>query len=139
MLFGDHGADTLDGGAGDDRLEGWRGNDVLFGGAGDDTLLGGTEDDTLTGGAGDGLMSGGAGADVFVFASGSGHDEISDFNTAVDQLDLSAISNGFTDLAALQAASSETADGLLIEISGGDSILLVGLSLVDLGDIDVVF
>lgn len=79
MLFGEIGADLLNGGSGKDRL---------FGAAGNDTLIGSTGADSLYGGAG---------ADLFVFVSLSdstrqARDYIDDFTRADgDRIDLSAL------------------------------------------------
>jgi Ca2+-binding RTX toxin-like protein len=62
--------------AGNDFLSGGAGADVLDGGAGNDTLNGLAGNDTLTGGEGNDLLNGGAGNDTYLFAPGSGTDEI---------------------------------------------------------------
>ena len=81
MLFGDAGNDILDGGDGRDWMHGGSGNDSLNGGEGNDKLKGGNGNDTLVGGAGNDYLNGGyRGDDIFVFAAGHGHDEISHFN-----------------------------------------------------------
>jgi Ca2+-binding RTX toxin-like protein/methionine-rich copper-binding protein CopC len=69
-----------------DRLTGNGGNNALDGGAGNDTASGGGGRDTLTGGAGNDRLAGGAGNDVFVFASASGSDTITDFASGADKL-----------------------------------------------------
>ena len=73
-------------------------NDILRGGGGRDDLNGGAGDDLLIGGGGADLLTGGAGADVFQFnnvasfADKAGRtDRITDFEAAVDAIDLSAI------------------------------------------------
>jgi Ca2+-binding RTX toxin-like protein len=84
-LIGNHGANLLDGRAG---------NDILNGLGGDDTLLGGDGIDTLAGGLGRDVLSGGVGNDHFVFdtaiASGTNVDQIVDFVSGQDEIDLSA-------------------------------------------------
>lgn len=96
-LYGGGGNDTLSGGAENDHLEGAGGNDLLSGGNGDDTLIGGGGDDTLIGGTGRDVMTGGSGFDVFVFtelrqfSKGGSRDEITDFKTGFDKIDLSAL------------------------------------------------
>src|SRR3546814_9171761 len=60
------------------------------GAGGADKLYGGDGPDHLIGGSGNDLLAGGAGADWFVFASGSGADEIIDFVSGADHIDLSA-------------------------------------------------
>ncbi|MGP6089380.1 hypothetical protein [Antarctobacter jejuensis] len=90
-LFGQDGADTLEGGLGNDALNGNNGTDVLRGREGEDTLMGGANLDFLTGGAD---------ADTFLFQSlgdaGSGvaRDQILDFQSGLDIIDLSALSAG---------------------------------------------
>jgi D-alanyl-D-alanine carboxypeptidase len=99
-LLGGAGNDRLDGGIGKDHLHGRDGNDRLEGGHGGDRLSGGMGDDTLVGGQGRDVLTGGAGADVFVFRSivdsptGRGRDRIVDFESGVDQIDLSEIDLG---------------------------------------------
>ncbi len=110
MTGTDDWADALVGGALGDRLYGFDGDDSLSGLAGDDGLIGGLGSDTLDGGAGvdvliGGLgadrMTGGAAADVFAFysvaeSSVAASDVITDFQTGVDRVELSAISGLLT-------------------------------------------
>ena len=70
-------------------LAGTNRDDLLAGGAGAETLRGGNGDDVLMDGAGADRLSGGAGADVFVMAADGVMDIITDFNPAIDRLDLS--------------------------------------------------
>ncbi|MBO6506072.1 MAG: hypothetical protein JJ850_03350 [Kordiimonadaceae bacterium] len=85
-------------------------------------------DDTLDGGAGDDTLRGSAGSDTFIFSEGTGDDIVLDFR-ANDLLDLSNTATDFTSLADVQAAATETEAGLLIDLGGGDSVLLIGHSL----------
>ncbi|MBK1814275.1 hypothetical protein JIN84_01460 [Luteolibacter yonseiensis] len=63
----------------------------MRGGFGKDKLSGGAGNDVLSGGAGDDLLTGGPGADRFVFGGVDlGRDQITDFDSANDILDLSA-------------------------------------------------
>ncbi|PCH65407.1 MAG: hypothetical protein COC12_14640 [Rhodobacteraceae bacterium] len=109
QLKGRAGSDALTGLAGDDRLVGGKGNDALTGGDGDDVLRGGSGDDALNGGDGADVliggigidrMTGGDGADLFVFrtlndsAAKGAVDAIVDFETGVDDIDLSQLVNG---------------------------------------------
>ncbi|MDP9812515.1 T1SS-143 domain-containing protein [Rhizobium tibeticum] len=106
---------------------------IINGSSGADTIIGGAGSDTITsGGGGDRLTGGGAAniADTFVIGSGdstpaiggsgnngtiSGYDVITDFNTAVDKLNLPGtavvVSNG--------------------QINGGDSSLTIGGDTVE--------
>ena len=101
-LFGGAGRDTLLGGGGNDVIEGGDGADLLNGGAGRDALSGGTGDDVLVGDVGTDTLTGGAGADVFIFASaiaagnGAARDVVTDFQSGVDRIDLSALGTVFT-------------------------------------------
>ena len=76
---------------------------ALFGDSGSDKLIGGSADDLIVGGYGNDTMKGGAGADTFRIVqgktSGTGRDEITDFNMFEgDKLDLRGIltGSGFT-------------------------------------------
>jgi hypothetical protein len=75
---------TIDGGAGADRITGSLGDDNLYGGDGNDRLDGGGGSDLLTGGAGD---------DTFVLNDGA-VDNITDFNSSDDTLDLITLGSG---------------------------------------------
>ena len=101
-LTGSGGANVLIGNAGANVILGLGGNDNLDGGAGADSLNGGDGSDKLTGGMGVDTMTGGTGADVFIFASAAEagtlkrHDQITDFLTSLDRIDLHAIQAGQT-------------------------------------------
>ena len=89
VVYGGSGNDRMWGGAGDDTLEGSTGYDVIRGGDGDDNITGGTNGDTIYGGNG---------ADTFIFTSVTDsptltvdRDRIMDFQTGVDEFDLSGI------------------------------------------------
>ncbi|MBI3561971.1 MAG: putative Ig domain-containing protein [Gammaproteobacteria bacterium] len=70
------GNDSISGTTGDDVLIGGSGNDALYGYGGNDTLVGGEGNDVLRGGAGNDVLQGGVGNDTYIFASGSGLDDI---------------------------------------------------------------
>lgn len=133
-IFGGSGADTIDGGAGDDDL---------FNSAGNDTVNGGSGDDTLRANAGDDQLTGGTGNDTFFFTAGGGDDTVTDFNIANDILDVSQTTTDFTDIASVSAAASETTisgtSGLLIDLGGGDSVFLEGLTLNSLNNVEITF
>ncbi len=96
-LVGNGGDNVLTGLRGSDTLNGKDGADILEGGGGHDRILGGAGDDVITGGAGRDYMSGGSGADVFIFSkavhspNSTRNDVITDFETGIDTIDLSAI------------------------------------------------
>lgn len=114
------GADTLDGGDGNDWLygDGRVSAATVVGGA--DKLYGGDGSDHLMGGGGNDLLEGGAGADWFVFSPGSGTDEISDFSSGADHIDLSAFAITYE-----QLGFTTTTGGIRISM-GTDSIFVRG-------------
>jgi Ca2+-binding RTX toxin-like protein len=84
-----------------DQLSALGGDDRLDGGRGDDRLNGEDGYDTLIGGQGLDRMAGGAGPDVLAFLAaddsrvGAGRrDIVTDVETGLDRLDLSAIDAG---------------------------------------------
>lgn len=90
IVSGTRFADTLRGSDGDDVLVGLRGNDTLFGGGGNDRLDGGSGSDMLTGGAGRDTFAFSAASD----STGAAPDAITDFETGLDKLDVSALGSG---------------------------------------------
>lgn len=114
------GADTLEGGDGNDWLYGDGRESAAAVAGGADKLFGGDGPDHLIGGGGNDLLAGGAGADWFVFAPGSGADEISDFTSGADHIDLSAF-----DIAYEQLGFTTSVDGVRISM-GADSIFVRG-------------
>ena len=138
-MFGGDGNDKIYGNSDADFLQGDAGSDLIFGGGDNDTLDGGAGADALWGGAGNDLLTGGAGADLFGFVSGSGSDQITDFEVGVDALDLSGTATDFTNAASVTAAASDTGAGLQIALGGGATLVLAGLTVADIGSMDFVF
>lgn len=154
-LYGSAGADIMNGGRGSDEADyrtsdagvqidlaagtaagGYAEGDTLLrinnldGSQYGDELTGNHQANWLRGNGGDDTLTGGARSDTFVFASGSGDDIVTDYDR--DWLDLSATETDFTSLEDVLAASSETEGGLLIDLGGGDSVLLQGVEAEDL-------
>lgn len=150
---GGQGDDTVRGGAdddwhvngsiGNDLVYGDLGNDSVFGGQGDDLVFGGDGDDWLSGDRGQDTLSGGAGADRFAVRSGGGGDRIDDFSAAQgDRLELEAGLNGsgIDSYAALQPHITGDGQGnTLIDLGGGNSLLLLGVQPAGLTADDVLF
>ncbi|SEQ13693.1 Regulatory P domain of the subtilisin-like proprotein convertase [Pseudomonas cuatrocienegasensis] len=86
-VYGDAGDDRLEGGAGNDSLGGGDGNDILNGGAGNDYLSGNNGNDRLDGGIGNDQLSGDAGNDTYLFYRGMGQDTISEFDSTAGNSD----------------------------------------------------
>jgi Ca2+-binding RTX toxin-like protein len=135
-INGNGGSDTVFGGAGNDTLDGGDGADLLVGDAGNDTLTGGADNDQLDGGAGDDTLTGGGATDFF--RMNLGHDVITDFSVAEDQLDLGQIP-ALTGRDALQAASSQQGADVLITIDADNSITIRDLTLAQLASAAVAF
>lgn len=134
ILSGQSGDDIINGDAGDDLILGGNGNDTIDGGADNDTILGGRGNDIISGGLGDDVMTGGTGADSFVFlATDGGIDRITDFNVALDTLDLSGYLTAHTEAV---MTMTDTGNGVLIDFGNGDTIQLdnvASISDLDLG------
>jgi Ca2+-binding RTX toxin-like protein len=83
-VFGESGANSLDGGTGNDTLYGGNGTDTLAGGDGNDSLYGGTGNDILDGSAGaDHLQSDGTSSNNTYYIDNLG-DTITDAGGAAD-------------------------------------------------------
>lgn len=134
---GGDGGDLIFGGLGDDTIVGGSGNDDLYSAGGNDVVSGGIGNDTLWGGAGDDIFTGGDGSDVFVFAK-TGDDTVEDFNVAEDELRLVSTETDFTTADDVAAAATEQGGGLLIDLGGGNSLFLEGLSLADIENMTLV-
>jgi len=141
LLVGDDDANTLEGGLGSDTLVGYGGNDVLLGGDGDDLIYGGDGDDTLGGGNGiDGLI-GGAGSDVFDFQAGSAFDWVEDFVAGTDKIRLVSGMNGSSNTsgAAVLANTTDSNGNAIIDLGGGNTLALIGVTKASLSAGDFLF
>ncbi|MDR6788105.1 Ca2+-binding RTX toxin-like protein [Sphingomonas sp. BE138] len=87
----------------------------------DNVIRGNALNNVVTGGAGNDTLYGGGGADRFVFAQGSGKDVIADFARG-DTIDLGAWHFGAA------PTVSNVHGGALIELGGGDTILVAGVT-----------
>ena len=135
LVFGGQDSDLVFGGQGDDLVLGGIGDDHVYGNLGNDSLDGNAGNDLLNGGAGNDTLSGGAGSDVFHFEAASGQDTIRDFDGG-DTVEIAAGLNGsgiqsFDDL-----SINDTAAGAEVELGGGNSVLIEGVSASDLSSSD---
>ncbi len=136
LLRGQSGDDIINGDAGNDLILGGNGNDTLDGGAGNDTILGGRGNDILTGGLGDDVLNGGAGADSFVFlATDGGVDQITDFDVALDTLDLSGYLSAHTEAV---MTMTDIGNGILIDFGNGDTIQLDNVASISDLDLSLI-
>lgn len=137
-VLGGNGNDSVYGDFALDSVVGGAGNDLMHGGKEADTLIGGDGADTLFGDLGNDVLNGGAGADVFVFVDGSGTDSIQGFAND-DLLRFSANINGgtvdtFEELSAHITTGSDT----VIDLGGGSSLTLVGVTSLTSADVEFV-
>jgi Ca2+-binding RTX toxin-like protein len=99
----------------------------LTGNAAANSLSGSAGNDVLNGGAGNDKLTGGGGLDWFVFATGTGSDQVLDFadtNAAADdKLDLTAA--GFTGAADVLDSVRSSGSNLVIDLGAGQSVTLV--------------
>jgi serralysin len=114
---------------------GGAGHDLLLGGTSADRLEGGTGNDVLEGARGADTLSGGAGRDSFVLRRADGTDRITDFQPGQDRLVLTGFG---LDAAGVLARASVVAEGISIDLGGGDGVLLAGLGWGRLAASDLV-
>ena len=124
-------------GSADNRAQGNGGDNAITGNAGANLLLGGAGADTLTGGAGDDVLWGQADADVFAFQTGDGADQVSDFTRGSDRILL--IGTSLATFGDVQTALSDTANGVVLTIGAGDTVLLRGVTIAALSAGDFAF
>ena len=145
-LFGGFGNDTLLNGDDGNTFFAGSGNDLIEAGGGDDIVNGNAGFDTIDGGTGNDILRGQFNADIFLFADGHGQDTVTDFDAsnAFEKLDFSEVSaiTGLADLdlgSAATGAATQVGSDVLIDTGGGNSVLLLGVSLSDLDASDFVF
>jgi Ca2+-binding RTX toxin-like protein len=132
------GDDVLDGGKGKiiGNVNGGDGNDILRTGGGNQEIDGGANNDIIDGGKGVDELRGGAGLDRFVFSTGYGKDEIMDFSSESDLIDISdwkAISD-FQDM--LSHAQNKSGDVWII--AGRDTLIIDNAVKNDLAAADFI-
>lgn len=122
-IYGESGNDLIYAGGGKDYVNGGSGNDLIYGGDGSDTINGDTGNDTIVADGGYDYLSGGlSGVDVFVFTCETDGATITDFQKAIDKIDLSEFGSlGFADLT-LTVANGDTT--VHVPEAGGFDIFL---------------
>ena len=107
----------------------------LIGSAFGDSLIGDANGNSLSGAGGNDFMMGAGGADGFVFNSGDGLDVITDFSLADgDKLFLQSNLNGsgITSGAQALARTFDAGGNAVIDLGGGNSVALLGVSTANL-------
>ena len=139
LIYGYVGNDTIYAGNGADFVYGNADNDLIYSGNQNDTVVGGTGEDYIWGGADNDSLYGGnensdgdGAADVFAFQSGSGEDWVHDFEVGTDYLDLRYTHTEFATPQDVVAASTQYANGVLINLGAGDTVFLADLTQANL-------
>ena len=100
-----------------------------------DTLKGDGNANVLNGGKGNDTLTGEGGADVFKFESGHGKDQVTDFVSGTDKIDLTA----FTGIASVEDLTQRTAgSNTTIDLPNNGQVTLVNVSSA-LTDADFIF
>ncbi len=138
IAYGNLANDVIYGNFDQDTLYGGQDQDTLYGGQGDDQIFGNLGNDDLYGNLGNDWLVGGDGEDWFYFANNSGADVIADYNTFLDLVIITANANGSGIFTAADAVArlSDTVDGAVLDLGGGNSVLFLGLTTADLGTDD---
>ncbi|AXI48007.1 hypothetical protein C1J03_19585 [Sulfitobacter sp. SK012] len=139
QIFAFNQNDFVDAGEGNDIVYLGRGNDTGRGGQGDDAIYGASGNDIIAGGGGNDTLTGGTGNDTFIFTGGD--DRIADFNasSALERIDFSGYApiSSFADLRSNHLSSQGS--NVLVNGTGGDSLLILGVNLNELDAGDFVF
>lgn len=155
MLYGVTGTNALYGSHGDDLIIGGDGTDIIFGGEDNDMIFGGGDNDWVSGGSGHNQVSGQDGDDIiygsgtrdgrsneFFYRGNDDNDTVNRFNAENDQFMIAANINGtdidsVDDFASLLSSYGEAGSddfGTVIDLGGGSSIQLVGVSVEMVSD-----
>jgi Ca2+-binding RTX toxin-like protein len=111
-------------------------NNLIIGNATNNVLFGGSGNDTLDSGAGQDILYGQAGADTFLIHKGTGIDIIADFTPGLDHLDVSDF--GFKTTAELTARMTQVGTDISVDLGAGDSVILMGIQITNLGAADLL-
>jgi len=105
--------------------------------------------DVINGTAENEIFNGGGGADHFVIATGSGDDEIRGFSTddgdvmtfllgAASGAGLNNLGTAFDEFNEVDARSQLQGENLVIDLGGGNSVTLVGVTSLDATDVEFI-
>ncbi|ESQ86722.1 hypothetical protein ABAC460_22615 [Asticcacaulis sp. AC460] len=91
-------------------------------------ITGNSGNNMLEAGAGNDTVAGGQGADVFLFATGSGADTVTDFSAAQnDSIDIHAVTNGVANAGMV----TQSGANVLINLGGGNTVTVLGATQAD--------
>lgn len=110
------------------------------GNSGNNRLSGNSGNNRIDGGGGDDMLKGAGGRDVFVFSYHGGSDEIVDFNSGQDRIDMRGWATyGIENFADVKAGATEMGKDLLISAGGSDDLLIHDFAKTDLDKGDFIF
>jgi Ca2+-binding RTX toxin-like protein len=113
-----------------------------------DTVIGDATNNRLNGGLGNDVLAGAGGNDTFVFRfdslnqQGAGLDTINDFSAGAglgDAIELNGFGTSLDTLAEILAVSTNTAQGVHIQLTATDSIDILGIVKIQLNADDFIF
>lgn len=134
--------ENVTGSAFGDRLVGAAGGSTISGGGGGDSIASFAGNDTIIGGDGDDTIDAGDGQDRFLFSAGHDDDVIFGFDSgagAGDVIKFFGMPSTFDTFLDVILASVQVFDDVLINLPGGDSILLKDTLLLSLNANDFEF
>jgi Ca2+-binding RTX toxin-like protein len=103
-------------------------------------VSGNSGNNRIDGGGGDDLLKGAGGRDVFVFEYHGGSDEILDFKSGQDRIDMRGWADyGFENFADVKAGAVKMGHDLLITNGGSDDLLIHDFAKADLDKADFIF
>ena len=103
-------------------------------------LIGNSGKNRLDGWGGDDLLKGAGGRDVFVFSYHGGSDEILDFKSGTDRIDMRGwVTYGFDSFKDVKSNATQMGDDLLISDGGTDDLLIHNFDKADLAKADFIF
>jgi Ca2+-binding RTX toxin-like protein len=112
------GANVINGNLGNDTLAGGAGHDVIRGGQGADSIVAGSGEAWISGDRGDDTIQAGAGSDVIFSFSGAGSDRVLGFDPLHDRVLIDS---------SIHVGVSQVGSDTLVDLGGGDQLVLVGV------------
>jgi Ca2+-binding RTX toxin-like protein len=119
------GANVVNGNLGDDTVVGGSGHDMLRGGQGADSIVAGSGDAWISGDRGDDTIQAGAGSDVIFSFAGGGSDRVLGFDPLHDHV---VIDGG------AHVSASQVGADTVVDLGGGDRLVLAGVQLTSLAN-----
>lgn len=110
--------------------------DIVLGEGNDSLLNDDSNDLNITGGGGNDVLTGGSGVNVYSFASDSGQDVITDFQTSQDILDFGSL---FADVAQALGTVTQIGGDAVFDLGNDNSLTLANIEVTSLTENNVSF